>query len=643
LKLSVIIVNYNVKFFLSQCLTSVKLAMNAVGNDVEVFVVDNHSVDGSCFMIREQFPWVKLIENAENVGFSKANNQAIRQACGEYILLLNPDTVVEENTFAKIIAFMEKTPDAGGLGVRMIDGKGNYLPESKRGLPTPTVAFFKMSGLSRVFKKSPFFNRYHLGYLSENEIHEVDILSGAFMLIRKTVLDKIGLLDETFFMYGEDIDLSYRISQAGYRNYYFPETTIIHYKGESTKKGSVNYVKMFYSAMAIFANKHFKSKQSKWMSFFIHVAIRFRAAVSLLKRIVLYFLLPLLDFIFFYVAFYITTLFWENIKYHGEDSYPPEFAWYVLPMYAFLFVFSLFYLEVYRKCPNWRDIYKGLGLGTLFILSLYALLSENLRYSRAIVIIGTVTVFIVFPVFRFLLGKLSVSLFKVGKPKKKRAVIVGKNDEYKRTKEILQSSALMYETYLWTVPTVNDLTAESTGSIADLNEIIRVHKINEVIFCSNDISPNIIIEQMTTLSDLHVDFKIVGNAIIGSKTVYTDEPAVAVSVNSIAKPVNRRNKRLFDAILSVFLFLFIPVELLVIKNKKQFLKNIIDVFVGNKTWVGYAFPTTVVLPKIKPGVIPIVRTTEKARTDEINLLYAKDYKVTTDIMLVFKHFSDLDS
>jgi GT2 family glycosyltransferase len=254
MKLTVIIVNYNVKYFLEQCLISVQKACEGI--TAEVFVVDNNSVDGSVAMVAEKFPWVKLIANTENTGFSKANNQAMRLAKGEYVLLLNPDTVVQEDTFHKVVQFMDEHPDAGGLGVRMVDGKGHFLPESKRGLPTPAVAFYKIFGLSALFPKSPRFGRYHLGNLSADETHEIEILSGAFMLMRKKTLDQVGLLDEAFFMYGEDIDLSWLIIQGGWKNYYYPDTRIIHYKGESTKKGSLNYVKVFYQAMLIFARKH---------------------------------------------------------------------------------------------------------------------------------------------------------------------------------------------------------------------------------------------------------------------------------------------------------------------------------------------------------------------------------------------------
>jgi hypothetical protein len=298
-------------------------------------------------------------------------------------------------------------------------------------------------------------------------------------------------------------------------------------------------------------------------------------------------------------------------------------------------------MDTYHKRPHWQDIFKGLGLGSLFILSLYALLGENLRYSRAIVILGIGFVFLVFPLFRYVLSKLPFSLFKIGKPQKKRAVIIGYVDEYTRTKKMLQSSSLMYETFAWVVPSVSISHSESSGLLTDLSEIIRIHKINEVIFCSKDISPNDIIEQMTTLSDFHIDFKIVGNAIIGSKTVYADEPAFEVSINSIAKSVNRRNKRLFDVLFSGLLFVLLPVEIIFLKSRKQFIQNLFEVLSGNKTWVGFTRPTHAVLPKIKNSILTVSNTTDMEQTDEINLLYAKDYKVSTDLRIVIKHFSDL--
>ncbi len=234
MELSIIIVNYNVKHFLEQCLNSVYKATNGI--EAEIIVIDNNSVDGSLNLIREKFKDVILVSNKKNTGFSVANNQGIKMAKGNNILLLNPDTVVQEDTFIKCLEFLDNHKDAGALGVKMYDGNGRFLPESKRGLPTPLVAFYKIFGLAYLFPQSKVFGNYHLGFLSKNEDHKVDILSGAFMMIKKEVLEKVGLLDEAFFMYGEDIDLSYKALKKGYSNYYLGDVKIIHFKGESTDK-----------------------------------------------------------------------------------------------------------------------------------------------------------------------------------------------------------------------------------------------------------------------------------------------------------------------------------------------------------------------------------------------------------------------
>ncbi|WP_288213143.1 glycosyltransferase family 2 protein, partial [Parabacteroides sp. CAG:2] len=259
-KLSVIIVNYNVKYFLEQCLYSVRAAVT--GMDAEVFVVDNNSTDGSVEYLRPKFPEVVFIENKDNPGFAKANNQAIRQCTGEYVLLLNPDTVVGEESLRSLCFQMDEDPEIGAIGVKMLNGHGVFLPESKRAFPSPWVSFCKIFGLSKLFPNSPAFARYSLPYLDKEQTHKVEVLAGAFMLLRHEALDKVGLLDESFFMYGEDIDLSYRIVLGGYKNLYVPER-ILHYKGESTKHGDLRYIRAFYGAMLIFYKKYYPG--SGWL------------------------------------------------------------------------------------------------------------------------------------------------------------------------------------------------------------------------------------------------------------------------------------------------------------------------------------------------------------------------------------------
>ncbi len=266
MQLSVIILNYNVRYFLEQCVLSVQEAITAI--DAEIIVVDNNSSDGSVLMMKEKFPAVKLIENTENFGFPKGNNIGFRQAKGNYICILNPDTVVAEDTFVKILAFAERQYNLGIIGCRLIDGTGNFLPESKRGIPTPWVAFTKIFGLYKIFPKTKLFNQYYAQYLDENETGKVDILVGAFMFLKKELYGELNGFDENCFMYADDIDLSYRALLLEKNNFYFHETTVLHYKGESTVKDE-NYMKRFQESMNFFYQKHFK--KSRFFSIFIKI------------------------------------------------------------------------------------------------------------------------------------------------------------------------------------------------------------------------------------------------------------------------------------------------------------------------------------------------------------------------------------
>ncbi len=252
MQLSVIILNYNVRYFLEQCVLSVQKAL--IHLDSEIIVIDNNSSDDSCEMMKSRFPNIKLIKNTENLGFPKGNNIAVNQAKGEYICILNPDTVVAEDTFEKVLAFADKKNDLGIVGCKLIDGTGNFLPESKRGIPTPFVAITKIFGL---YKLSDFFGKYYAQHLSENETGKVEILVGAFMVMKRELYNEIGGFDENCFMYSDDIDLSYMALQKGKSNYYFHETAVIHYKGESTIRDE-KYMKRFQEAMQFFYKKHFK-------------------------------------------------------------------------------------------------------------------------------------------------------------------------------------------------------------------------------------------------------------------------------------------------------------------------------------------------------------------------------------------------
>jgi O-antigen biosynthesis protein len=634
MKLSVIIVNYNVEYFLEQCLSSVHKAMQRM--QTEVFVVDNNSVDSSVVMVKEKFSWVKLIENKENTGFSKANNQAIKLCCGEYVLLLNPDTIVEEDTFDKVVEFMDAHPQAGGLGVKMIDGKGNFLPESKRGLPTPGVAFYKIFGLSALFPKSKTFGKYHLGFLDKDEVHEIEILSGAFMLMRKEALNQVGLLDETFFMYGEDIDLSYRIIKGGYKNYYFPKTRIIHYKGESTKKSSVNYVFVFYRAMIIFAQKHFSAKNARLFSFCINLAIYFRAAIAVFSRFLKSAILPVLDFTLVTVLFYGVVELYQYLK---NFYYDKELVYLLLPIYSLIWLVSVFYAGGYDRPIRVKNMLYGISVGTALILVIYALFPSDIRFSRVVIFLGFGVALFHYLSSRYILHLTGMKKFALSRSANNRFAIIGETDEFERVKLLLEQTSIKVEEAVSITP--SELTNKP------LDQVVLVHKIDEVIFCARDVSVQQIISAMSGTYRKEVDFKIAqpdSLYLIGSNSIDTAGDLYMLDINSINKPSNKRNKRTLDVVLALFLLLLSPILAWITGSPFQFVRNAASVLIGSKTWVGYAKKQSlenVKLPRIKPAVLSLDVTANREKTnvlERINLIYARDYHVILDLKFIFNNF-----
>jgi len=280
--ISVIIVNYNVKYFLEQCLYSIQAALKNIPG--EIIVVDNASSDNSVAYVQPKFPSVKFLTNTKNTGFGAGCNLGFKISSGEFVVFLNPDSLVTEDCFEKCISFIKTHPEAGALGVKMLDGSGNFLKESKRGFPSLSASFFKLAGLTQLFPHSKWFSKYYLGHLDESKNSEIDVLAGAFMIMKRGVFEKVGGFDESFFMYGEDIDLSYRIQKAGFRNYYLGETEILHFKGESTNKEGIDYVRMFYNAMSIFVNKHYKGGLAWLYKIFIHAGIWLAAFIAAIKN-----------------------------------------------------------------------------------------------------------------------------------------------------------------------------------------------------------------------------------------------------------------------------------------------------------------------------------------------------------------------
>jgi len=642
--ISVIIVNYNVRYFIEQCLISVFKSIQDL--NVEVIVVDNASVDNSVSAIKNKFPDVHLIANKENVGFAKANNQAIKIAKGKYFLLLNPDTLIEEDTLTKIFGFMENNPDAGALGVKMIDGEGKFLPESKRGLPTLSSSLFRFSGLSKLFPKSRIFNRYNLGYLDEDEIHEIDVLSGAFMFVRTEILPKVGLLDEAFFMYGEDIDYSYRIQKAGYKIYYYPETTIVHFKGESTKKSSLKYHNIFYKAMAIFAKKHYGGKAINPLLWIINIAVFGLAVSSYLNKVLKTYFLPIIDALSFFAVFIIVQKFWANYHFHDSDYYDIKRTGYLFAVFSLLWVVSIALNRGYKKNKIVNSI-KGLAIGSLLILAFYSLLPEQYRFSRAIILLSSLGSILVMIFVRFLMKTLLPSIF--GKDENRlRTVIVGMEDNVDRVKRIMDINGISYN-FIGALYPENDKTKsfseEFLGDISYLDSIIDSMSVDEVIFCLGKLKMSDVVEIMRSIGH-KTQVKIVPDeesAIIGSSGRNSRGEFYKLDMDlNLAKNNIKLGKYTFDFVISLILLILYP--LIFIFNNELKFKDILEVLLLKKTWISYIQNDSDIeaLPKIKKGIYNLSFKENLAGISQkdihnMNLTYARDFSYSLDIEYLFKH------
>lgn len=644
--ISVIIVNYNVKYFLEQCLQSI-----AVSNDnltKEVMVVDNNSVDGSVKLVQEKFKWVRCIANRENIGFSKANNQAMAIAKGKYQLILNPDTVLEQNTLGLCFDYMENHPNVGALGVRMIDGKGEFLPESKRGLPTPAVAFYKMALLNKLFPKSKTFGRYHAGYLPEMEVNEVDVLSGAFMFMRSSVLDEIGYFDEKYFMYGEDIDLSYRITKSGSKIIYFPKTTILHYKGESTKRKTVNYVRTFYNAMIIFAKTHYTGNYQKWMISFLKSAIWARAGLALFQRGVERIWTPLIDFGILYGGFFFLAKYWQVYNIYVQQYYPLAYFLSHLPIYVLLILGVVKLSGGYNFPFKLYRAQRGVIIGALILIALYGLLPKDMQFSRAILLLGSLWSLIGISISRLLINYIKTSQWELNAYENQRIAIIAEEKEYHRVVGMFEKVGKKGKV-IGNINPNQSSTEDSLGSPSQLKDIIEIYRINELIFCASDVPSQEIINWMSELSNASIKYKIVpagSDFIVGSHSKNSQGELFSIDIQmNISKDDNRLKKRMVDLFTGSLLLILLP--LAVVKPSTIWHKfiNIFQLIVGRKTLVSYIPNSKGKLPFIKPGLLyPAKRVTEfsdASTIERVNFLYAKDYSANIDIELFLRNLKDL--
>ena len=650
--LSIIIVNYNVKHFLEQCLFAVQKA--AAGIRAEIIVVDNNSSDNSVNYLQSSFQSIRFIANRQNLGFAKACNQGLHIATGKYILFLNPDTIVPEDCFQKCIGFFETHTEAGALGIKMIDGSGRFLKESKRSFPSPLTSLFKLFGLARLFPHSKTFSRYHLGHLDKNSNHEIDVLAGAFMMVRKEVLDKTGGFDEIFFMYGEDVDLSYRIQKTvcdatgkNYKNYYFSDSSIIHFKGESTKRGSMNYVRMFYNAMSIFVRKHYGGNRAGFFNLLIHLGIWIRAVLAAVGRFTRLIGLPLIDAGLILLSFWTIRNIWGDYV-RPEVQYDNRLLWIAIPAFTILYLVTAYYAGLYDRWYKRSELVRSTLIATIVLLAVYSLLPEQYRFSRAVILFGAVLSFILIGILRRILVATKVLSASTQQEEHANTLIVGSANEYDKTMQLMHDAG-MKETVLGRVA-VKENDTGAIGYWSKLDMLYESVPFKEVIFCEGCLSFRDII---TTMEQLPGDKKIKiyaagSHSIVGSES--KDSAGEFVSRENglkLADPYNQRIKRLLDLFMVVVALLSFPIHLLFIKKPTRFFSNCFAILFAQKTWVGYAADGKN-LPALRPAILAcngipknVKQVLSADSLQTMDYWYARDYEPAQDLKLVWKMYRRL--
>lgn len=656
LDVSIIIVNYNVRDFLCQALVSIQKSLKEIRS--EIIVVDNASDDGSAEMMHRQFPRVKLILNASNLGFAKANNIALKQARGKFLLLINPDTIVQEDTIRVMVEFLIDHPKVGLAGCKILNPDGSIELACRRSFPTPWIAFTKIFGLSKLFPKSKLFGKYNLTYLNMDETNSVEAISGSFMMVRKETFKQVGGLDESFFMYGEDLDWCYRIHQAGWQIYYVHSTQIIHYKGESTRRSSIDEIHTFYEAMQLFVDKHVRS--SSLFSIVLRMSIAFVSFIAFLNSI----FRPLKVAIFDFLSVTISLLVAEGI-WTGRVLHYPAYAYsIVFSVPAIIIIGCLYVAGVYtqRRMSVSRSIVATF-LAYILVSALIAFF-RDFAFSRMIVVISGIFALILIPGWRLifrLLGKTTAhgrrTLFG------KRTLVVGTDKNAIELQKKLRTRVGEGYEIIGFVGTTHKQIGEILngvqvlGSIDNVGKIIKKQKVSDVIFSPRALSYTQILSVIGRSREQDVAFHLVPTTmevIVGKASVDSLEnlPLVQIAYN-IDKPFHRFTKRAFDLVLSGLLLATVyPIFRLFSKDERRksnsFLDGLPYVFNGKMSFVG---PPTDDLRKEKasngslflgkPGLCGLVQLQQNGTLsdDEINqyyLYYARNQSVLLDLEILIK-------
>lgn len=674
--LSIIIVNYNVKAFLEQCLIAIGRARS--GMNIEVFVVDNASVDGSQAMVRKKFPGVNLIENKTNVGFSTANNEAIGVAQGEYVLILNPDTLIQEDTLTVLKKYLDEHQDVGAVGCKLLNPDGSFQIASRRSFPTPWVAFCRIVGLSRLFPKSRLFGQYNVTYLDPDSVAEVDVLSGSLMMLRKSVLDLVGYFDEEYFMYGEDIDLSYRIKKAGWKIIYNPLTKAIHYKGESSKKSEFSIIARFYSTMLIFVRKHFEGRYSFLLRVLLTAGIYVRATMAFLWQTVKNLAPPLFDLAIILFSLILSM----RIRF---PHYPLARFSVVLPIYTVVWMTSIYLFGAYQRRGNYH--LKPVVWGTAFGLltnSTFTYFFKQFAYSRIVVMISFLLILVLISLWRVAYRVAGPGARHAPLSRLRRAIIVGAGHEGKRILEKIKARPDMHYEICGFV----DFDPKTVGraidglevlaTIDNVRDLIRLEKIDDVIFSSDRLTNAQILQTIIRAKGTGVNFRIVPHEveyIVAKSTVDEIDAVPMLDITAFAGPIDMMVKRLFDIVVAVFvLTLSAPLSLVNSIIGARFRKEKILDANGRGVDIcyfegGFGFMKKIPLyfyvllgrlsivgsevvehtseeshPLYKPGLTGLVQIKAREKKHELtdkekdyyNLYYIKNQSIVTDLQIIIK-------
>lgn len=610
----------------------------SAGLDMECFVIDNGSTDSSLAYLQPLFPSIRFIANENNPGFAKANNQVLPLCTGEYVLFLNPDTLVPEDAFRSCLSYIKAQPAAGALGVRMVDGKGRFLPESKRSFPSPLTAFFKLTGLAGLFPRSGWFNRYALGNLDEFANHKVAVLAGACLLVKHELLLQLRGFDESYFLYGEDIDLSYRIRQAGYENHYFAGTTILHFKGESAGSNSLRHVKYFYEAMQVFVRKHYRGSGGKLLVLFLQLAIFLRGSLSALNRLVKPLLWPLTDLLTVWISLLSLRFFWVQQFRNGKD-FGVELLDYGLPLFSLLFVSAAAFAGLYDLRRRISQLFSSLVFAVISLLALYSLLPESLRFSRGVILWGSLLAVAIMLLLRRIFQRPGQN------SEENATMVVASAGDYPRLLPLLQKEMIDEWLLGRLSPQAGDKNA--IGTLAALPSLSTQLGIQRVIFCIGDLRLQEVLPVMQACRQQPLRFlfhECGSNSMVGSQTGAPGTSIITPVVSyAIAEPYQQRMKRVVDLAIAILFLITLPLHFFLQPRFGAFLQNIFLVLLGKRTWVGYASALNR-LPVIKAGVVTFMGKHTVLSPDaqeQVDRRYAKQYDWWEDARTVLRYYRQL--